>query len=142
MKKSSSQFFVCKQGCFSLDPNFKCAHEGGKSQGSDDIVLILDDEPGNPGHSPGEKIAAARERDRERYEKRAQSIAKRREVIEEILRNLRAGLVKSKQWTNLMHIGRDLPQLPVDFHWWPARLALTVRDLVWELDERSWSDSK
>lgn len=138
--KKSNQFFVCPKGCFSLDPSFTCAH-GAKGNG-EDIVLILDDEPGDSGHSPGEKIAAERERSRERYERRAQTIAKRREVIEDTLRHLRANLEKSKQWRDLMNVGSELPQLPADLHWWPARVAILVRDLTWELDRKSWSDSK
>lgn len=139
MKQSSSQFFVCSKGCFSLDPGFKCAHEGGKGTGSgEDIVLILDDEPG-AGRSPGEKIYADREQTRGRYEKRSQDIARRREAIEIILLAVRKELVKTNRWTDLMFVGDQFPQLPAAFHYWPSRLAFVVRDLVWKLDEANWT---
>lgn len=108
---------------------------------SDDLVLILSDEPGESKATPGEKIAAARERDRERFERRAITTANRRAIIREILLNLRAGLQKSKQWRDLMYMP-EFVQLPEDCRWWPIKAAWTVKNLVQLLDEKSWSDSK
>lgn len=137
--KKSPQFYVCPKGCFSMDPLFQCTHKGGKSQGSgDDLILVLDDEP-DAGRSPGEKIAASRELARANFERRGQATAYRRAVIEKILHALRKELVKTNRWTGLMYMGDQFPQLPPTFHYWPSKLAFVVRDLVWKLDEASWS---